>query len=184
MKLPFVGGAYAGRSLNVDAQTCINLMVDKDTSTPEGTVLVGTPGYSLLADGGTKPSLVIRGLLYPGFGTLTFAVAGNQFWQIEMASGTPVWTRRDTSAPGTTLSTSTGPVSMIHSGPVGKQILIADGAQLHYYSYSGAPTFSQVTSPSAVKPNTVAFQDGRGILDDQNNPGRFGTYRAQASVAL
>ena len=170
MKLPFVGGAYKGRSVNMDAQTCINLMVEKDATTPDGTCLVGTPGYLELTGGSGAPSLPIRQLLYPGFGTLTFAVAGDRFYEIEMATGAPVWTRRDT--PGD-ITTTTGTVSMVHSGATTKQILIADSQRLFYYVYSGAPAWSRVTAPISFKSNTVAYLDGRALMDDQNNPGRF-----------
>jgi hypothetical protein len=167
--IPFIGGAYTGRSLNANPQTCINLMVEKDSTTANGICLVGTSGYNEIVSA-TNPALNIRGLLNPGFGDLLFAVVNNRFYEIDMSTGVPVWTVRDG---GLMFSTTTGPVSMVHSGPVTKQILIADGARLHYYTYVGAPAFSQIVAPSAVAPNTVSYSDGRAVLDDQNNPGRF-----------
>lgn len=170
MKFPFIGGAYLGRSVNIDAQTCINLMVEHDASTPDGVALVNTPGYQAYSTTGDYAA-EIRGMLYPGFGDLIFAVIGNRFYELSIT--TLVWTQRNNAFPGATLTATTGPVSMVHSGPITKQILIADGTKLHFYGYNGAPTFYQITVPTALKPNTVAYQDGRAIVDHQNDSGKF-----------
>jgi hypothetical protein len=45
MRIPFIGGAYEGRSKSANAQTCVNLYVEPDPTDPEGSVLVGTPGH-------------------------------------------------------------------------------------------------------------------------------------------
>jgi hypothetical protein len=47
MKIPFLGGAYEGRSPNVAPQTCINWYYE---SGKDGECLVGTPGSSLFVD--------------------------------------------------------------------------------------------------------------------------------------
>ncbi len=46
MKIPFLGGAYEGRSSNVSPSTCINLFYEKGA---DGESLVGTAGATVHA---------------------------------------------------------------------------------------------------------------------------------------
>ncbi len=51
MKIPFVGGAYQGRSTNLDAQICQNLypVIDQEGG-KEVISLMGTPGLTFFSD--------------------------------------------------------------------------------------------------------------------------------------
>ena len=191
MKFPFLGGAYTGRSTYANAQTCRNLMLEGDASTPDGNALVGTPGYSVqTASGG--PSALIRGMISQpdqAGGDKIWAVISNQLWLY----GAGTWTRLDNVA-GTTwaLTSTTGRVSMAYMGlgSVGSAnqnyaIAVADGVQFNYFSRVGATeTAANIATPSLV--GNVVFLDGRFIASDLNNIGRFyysdiltpGTYTA------
>ena len=51
MEIPFVGGAYASRSSNVNAQRCVNLIPATDQQSPKSTtILIGTPGITEFVD--------------------------------------------------------------------------------------------------------------------------------------
>ena len=191
MKFPFLGGAYTGRSTYANAQTCRNLMLEVDASTPDGNALVGTPGYSVqTASGG--PSALIRGMISQpdqAGGDKIWAVISNQLWLY----GAGTWARLDNVA-GTTwaLTSTTGRVSMAYmglgsSGSANQNyaVAVADGVQFNYFSRVGAAeTAANIATPSLV--GSVVFLDGRFIASDLNNIGRFyysdiltpGTYNA------
>ena len=63
MKIPFIGGGYLGRSLNIDSQRCVNLypVLDKEGGKP--LTLDGTPGLSEQFNMTTEMSY--SGTLYP-----------------------------------------------------------------------------------------------------------------------
>lgn len=88
MEFPFVGGAYLSRSLNLDAQRCVNLFPVLGESGTAKTVhaLFGTPGLRRLA---TLPGLGgLRALYVPTVGD-AIAVRGADVYRI-----TPDWTAR------------------------------------------------------------------------------------------
>lgn len=171
MKLPFIGGAYAGRSKNANAQTCKNLFVEPDPSEPEGSLLVGTPGYTDMAATGGFATGQVRALHYPGYGGLIYAVVGNRFYSYNLS--TNAFTRLDTLGPAGTLAASTGPVSMASSGDATGFIVVADGDSVYVYDPSGGGSWTALANPSAAYTATVL--DGRLILDDagSGNSGRF-----------
>lgn len=80
MQIPFVGGAYQSRSLNLDAQRCINLypVLGESGNAKSVRALFGTPGLRrlvVLAGGG------IRGLYRPSKGD-AIAVAGQNVYRL------------------------------------------------------------------------------------------------------
>ena len=174
MKFPFIGGAYTGRSLNADAQTCRNLMVEADPTTPDGTTLVNTPGYEEGSNNGGSPHTTgqVRGMLWPyPNSALMMAVVGNRLYQYSSAT----WTRVD-AAPWSMTST-TGPVSMAYmglgSGAYGSTnfaLAVADGAKFNIYQWV-AGTITNIATPTSV--GNVVFMDGRFIASDLDNAGRF-----------
>jgi hypothetical protein len=140
MKTPFLGGTYEARSLNLNAQRCINLypeIVDtKDGKEVAG--FFGTPGLDELV----QPAIAeVRGMceLTP----FMYAVIGNTLYEISTGY---VATARGT------LLTSNGIVSMDDNG---LQVAIADGSYFYIYTIATA-TLTQVGSVNA---NTVAFID-------------------------
>lgn len=178
MKFPFLGGAYTGRSTYANAQTCRNLMLEGDASTPDGNALVGTPGYSVQTASGTYAA-EIRGMISQpdqAGGDKIWAVIGNRLYLY----GAGTWARLDNVA-GTTwaLTSTTGRVSMAYMGlgSAGSAnqnyaIAVADGVQFNYFSRVGAAeTAANIATPSLV--GNVVFLDGRFIASDLNNIGRF-----------
>ena len=180
MKFPFLGGAYTGRSTYANAQTCRNLMLEGDASTPDGNALVGTPGYSVYAATGTYAA-EIRGMItFPDprntDGDKIFAVIGNRLY-VYVSAG---WVRKDNVAGSTwSMATTTGRVSMAYMGlgtSVGivqdYAIAIADGDKFNYYSVVGVTqTAALIATPAKV--SNVVFLDGRFIANDLSNVGRF-----------
>ena len=176
MKFPFLGGAYRGRSLNVDAQTCINLMLEGDDKTPGGGALVNTPGYSEDSNNGGAPHTtgIVRGMLWPYPNTnIMVAVVGNRLYTY---SGT-TWTRVDNLDPGWGMSSTTGPVSMAYmglgAGPYGSTnfaVAIADGTNFNIYQWVSGQ-IDAIATPANV--GNVVFMDGRFIASDLANTGRF-----------
>lgn len=121
MKLPFVGQAYTARSLNVDAQRCVNLYPEVDQTGKEVIALYGTPGLDLLATIGNGP---IRGVRRSG--SYIYVVSGAEVYRV----GTD-WIGVLIG----TLTTSSGPVSMqanrtrmvLVDGTLGYTILLSTG---------------------------------------------------------
>lgn len=142
MKLPFLGGAYEGRSPNVSPQTCINWYYEKGK---DGESLVGTPGSTLFVDLGVGE--VRGGIQYSG---LAYFVMGNTLYEVNAAGAA---TSRGT------LNTSSGKVSMAHNGvrtAANQQIFIADGTQRYIYDN----TTSTLTGYTDYAATTVTFIDG------------------------
>lgn len=80
MQIPFVGGAYQSRSLNLDAQRCINLypVLGESGAAKSVRALFGTPGLRRLA---TLTGGGIRGLWRPSKGD-GIAVAGKNVYRV------------------------------------------------------------------------------------------------------
>jgi hypothetical protein len=80
MQIPFVGGAYQSRSLNLDAQRCINLypVLGESGNAKSVRALFGTPGLRRLA---TLAGGAIRGLWRPSKGD-AIAIAGQNVYRL------------------------------------------------------------------------------------------------------
>lgn len=102
MKSNFLGAAYKLRSLPLAAQTCVNLYLEPDESTPGEGAFYNTPGTPLLA---TLDTLGCRGLHVAG-GVL-WAVYGDTLYSINTS-----WTATVVG----TLPNSTGHVAIIDNG--------------------------------------------------------------------
>lgn len=166
MKWPFLGGAYTGRSLNANASTCVNFFIEP-ASKGQDAMLVPTPGYSLLSTSNVGTALAIRGILYPGSGNLVYCVQGNRLVSFNVV--TLAWTMLATF----NMTTTTGPVSMAINTLVASagSITICDGVKVHTYNTVGG--WIDQTALVGVISNTVAFLDGRFVVDDQTAPGQF-----------
>ena len=161
MIIPFLGGAYEGRSSNVSPETCINLFYEKATS---GESLVGTAGSTVFTAGTSTTVGEVRGGI--AYNNLAYFVIGNTFWEIN-AGG--VATSRGT------LNTSTGRVSLAHNGvrtSGNQQIMIVDGIDGWYYNNSTS-TLTQITDTDFVAATTVTFIDGYFVYNENTGSGRF-----------
>lgn len=168
MRFPgFIGPAYLARSLNIDAQRCVNLYLELDElgtgNEHEPAALVGTPGLDLLL---TLPTSPVRGIYMSTTGTL-YAVAGNTLYSITDSSDT--WS----STVVGTLLTSTGTVSMSDNS---LHLFLVDGTN-GYYSALGSTTLTQVTDPLWEGANQVIIADGFFIF---NVPNSFEFYFSQS----
>jgi len=150
LELPFIGGAYTGRSTNLNAQVCQNLYMEIDQTGAKSIIaLVGTPGTTPWADVGSAVEVrgfhVSRGYLY--------VVAGNTVY------------RYDTSVVRTsigTIGTSTGWVDMTSDAGY---LAIFDGTG--GWTFDGA-TFAAITDVDLPTPSGATYQDGYHIVGRAN----------------
>ena len=151
MKLPFLGGAYTGRSSNVSPETCMNLFYEKGTS---GEALVGSPGAVEFCDLGSGE---VRGAIE--YNSLAWFVRGNTLYSVNAAG---------TATSRGTLNTSSGRVSMAHNGVrtgANQQIFIADGVQRYIYDNST----STLTGYTDYAASQVVFIDGYFLFTITNS---------------
>lgn len=161
MQIPFLGGAYEGRSSNVSPETCINLFYEKGIS---GESLVGTAGATVLTAGSATKTEVVRGGI--AYNNLAYFVIGNTLYEINSA-GTP--TSRGT------LLTGSGRVSMAHNGVRtggNQQIMIADGANGYIYDNTTS-TLTAISDDDFTSAKTVAFLDGYFAYNEDGNSDKF-----------
>jgi len=145
MRLPLVGGAYKGRSVDASPEDCINLFVD--ISGEKGS-LVNVPGSVEFAQ---LPEGEVRGL--HRFGSHVYAVCGTNLYKVA-SNGSYV----DLGSIGS----SSGQVRMADNSPVaGNQIAIADGGALKIYDGSTGT----ITTTSSVNTDSVVFLDGYFIFN-------------------
>lgn len=151
------GTGVAGKSLAVTSQRRLNcyyeLRVDGDKT---NIAIYGTPGETLFAVIGVLP---IRGAW--SVGNVAYVVQAGLLYSLTLGG---VQTNVGT------LTTSSGPVSIIDNGT---QLLIVDG--FNGYTYTIATnTFAKIAS--ANFPNgasTAAFQDGFFFVDNPNTVGQW-----------
>jgi hypothetical protein len=157
MKIPFLGGAYEGRSSNVSPETCINLFYEKGVS---GEALVGTAGSTVLTSGSATKVDVVRGGI--AYNNLAYFVIGNTLYEINSAGSA---TSRGT------LNTGAGRVSMAHNGTrtgANQQIMIVDGANGYIYDNTTS-TLTAISDTDFTSAKTVAFVDGYFIYNEDGN---------------
>jgi len=165
MRYAIVGGAYSGRSENLDTQECYNAFIEVDPKERQKPVaLVGRPGlgsYQALTAGEA------RGNHYYVAAGKRFAVIGNTLWEYD---GTNATNRG-------TLSTSSGQVSIADNGVTpggGNQLMIVDGAEGYILNVS-TNVFTVISAADADfpdSPTTVTFQDGYFLVSVADT-GRF-----------
>lgn len=149
---PFIGGAYRARSLNFDAQRCVNLYVEVSESggSKSPAMLIGTPGrepWGISLAGG-----VARGL-YRFSDTLAVAVIGTNVYTItNLGPAGPV-------ALIGVIASGTTPVGMADNGSV---IMLVTGAT-GYFIDPVAGTVTGVLDPDFVAGPSVDFLAGRFV---------------------
>lgn len=146
MKIPFVGPAYAARSLNADAQRAVNCFVEMDNASPRAPVaMYGTPG---LVSRVTLGSAVVRGMIRQG--DYVYAVSGNTVYRIDSAySATSLGT----------ISSSGGRVGLASNGI---ETLIVDGFSGWIANGTTLTEIADADFPFGVTQAT--FQDGFFIV--------------------
>lgn len=163
IRIPLIGGAYAGRTPVIDTQTMINYYVEGDATDARGArYAVPTPGITLYGSFGSGAARAVY--YYEGYGLL--AVIGDTLYHITSNSAA--------TALGT-LATSTGRVQMVDNGFAnGHQVLLCDSLGNGYVFDSTAGTVTQLTNATNGWPNggvgTISWQDGYGLLT-QNGTG-------------
>lgn len=145
----FCAPTYQERSLNFDAQRCVNLypvpgvQALGEQGSKTASMLVGSPGLTLFTNVGVSP---IRGML--SVGTLLFVASGNQAYSIQ--------TNGIVTAIGT-LNTTSGVVSIIYNNNF--EVAFADGVNLYVYNYR-TNTFTIIPSANLVgSPTWLSFLD-------------------------
>lgn len=141
MKLPLIGGAYAGRSKNLNTQVCRNFYIGVDPKDSFPISLIGTPGSTLKWTIGNGP---IRGSYHTD--TDVYHVSGWKLYKNQVHVGT--------------LASLQTRVSMAYNGTT---LMMVDGQ--NGYTYDG--TFTTITDPDfPASPSFMAFQDGYFLVVD------------------
>lgn len=149
MRIPFLGGSGAGRSVSVNATRTVNLYATLDPEGKNQIALYGTPGLVAFA---SMTAGAGRGLLEADNGRC-FAVVGSTFYEISSAG---VATSRGT------LTTSTGMVSMAENGV---HVCIVDGTKGYRFTLA-TNVFETITDPDFPVASRVSFADGYFLLNE------------------
>ena len=147
MEIPFVGSAYRSRSLNVNAQRCVNLYPEIDETGKKVLVLYGTPGLTTQFQINTFPS---RGMLQAGENL--YIVVKDKLYSVSK-----IWVITELG----TIDTSAGRVSMAYSGT---QLMLVDGTNGYVYTEETG-VFAQITDGDFPGANVVQFIDGFFIFN-------------------
>lgn len=168
MEIPFVGGAYTGRSSNLNAQVCQNLFPVVDNQQGKKVMaLYGTPGLTRIC---TPANGEVRGVL--NVSDYFYAVIGSATYKVTMAGASTLMTGA--------LLTASGPVWMEHNGT---QVMICDGT--YGYILSGT-TVTQIADEDFPEASSLTYQDGYFIISRKAS-GQFmisGSYDGTAWDAL
>lgn len=157
MQFPFVGGTYRARSLNFDAQRCINLYAEQSGSGTSKSIaaLLGTPGLAawLTVAGGS-----IRGAMRFS-ATKAIVVAGANVYTVTNGA---VATFIGTISAGTT------PVSMASNGTI---VMLVAGATGYFIDPVGG-VVTTITDSSFQGADRVDFLDGYFVFNKRGT-GQF-----------
>jgi len=152
MRFPFIGQTYSSRSLNANAQKCVNLFPEIEKGGKNVAVLYGTPGLELFVQ--LAGEAIRRGKML-ALGDFFYAVAHDKLYKVN-AIGTAIVLG--------TLNTTSGSVSMAHNGT---QIIVVDGDYGYIYN-TGTEVFAEITDPDFPGADTVTFMDGYFIFNKPN----------------
>jgi len=157
MEIPFVGGAYLGRSSNINAQVCQNFYVEVDKQggkTPAA--LVPTPGMLLWCETGTVAE--VRGLR--SWKDYLYAVVGSKLYKINKAG---------TATDIGNLRTDEGKV-WIEGGTT--HLCLTDG-RYGYYRTESATALEMITDENFPNPSSLSYQDGFFIVTEAGTDAFF-----------
>ena len=145
----FIGGAYEARSVNFDAQKCVNLYLEPSGSgtSKSQAMLIGTPGMRL-RDNSTAAGKVARGL-HKFNDTTAIRVVGGVVSKLTLPSTEVVIgniVERDT---------------LVAMADNGTTIMLVTGFAEGYFIDPVAETVTQITSTDFVGATGVGFMAGR-----------------------
>ena len=146
MEIPFVGGAYEGRSKSLNAQQSINLFPVIDSQEAKAVVaMYGTPGTTEFSD--TSTASGIRGMHV--MGDYLYAVVNSSVFRIN-SSGTATSLG--------VITTTSGHVGLANNGG---QMLIVDGTMFgHIVTSGGSGTLADITDEDFPSSIDCVFYDG------------------------
>jgi len=148
LKIPFIGGAYEGKSSNLNAQTCVNLYPVYDNEEGKNVrALYGTPGMKQFCD--PSNASPVRNMLK--MGDYLYAVVGTSLYRVDSSGNATAMTG--------SLTTSSGPVWLSNNGT---ELMIVDPG-VEGYILSGT-TLSAISDTDFPTPSSVTFQDGYFII--------------------
>ncbi len=152
----FIGGAYRGRSVDQNPQTCVNLFPELDTKGGKNiAALYGSPGLDLFVDLGFDGG--VRGIKYAN--NFLFVVVGNKLVKIDSDG--------NFSLIGV-LATQKNPVFLESNGV---QLMIVDDEYGYIYSYDNKG-WGIITSEGFPIPSSLTYQDGYFIVTEKDT-GKF-----------
>lgn len=147
IEIPFLGGAYAGRSDSLNAQRSVNLFPVFDNNEPKSAIaMYGTPGDTTFCD--TGEVAIVRSLHV--MGQYLYAVVGDIVFEIDSDG---VATELGT------IGTATGHIGMANNGV---QLIIVDGTSTGYIVTTGL--LSTITDTDFPVATDCVFFDGYFIL--------------------
>lgn len=146
MEIPFIGGAYTGRSLNLDAQVCQNLMPVVDKEGGRILALMNTPGAKLWLESGVSGT--VRGMTV--WGDYLYFVVNNTLLKTDI--------NRNVTSISTSISSGRGKIWF--AGGV-SYLMLVDGANGWYTDGS---ILTQITDTEFPVPTSLTYQDGFFIV--------------------
>ena len=157
MEIPFIGGAYQGRSSNLNAQVCQNLFPVIDNQDGSSVLsLMGTPGLKLWCDCGIVGE--VRGLYeWKGF---LYAAIGSTLWKISNLG---------TAANVGTIGTVSGKVWMAGGT---RHLMLIDG-MAGYYREEEDTSLTTIADPDFPTASSIAYQDGYFIVTEAGTDSFF-----------
>ena len=154
MEIPFVGGAYTGKSTSANAQECVNLFPVIDNREGKVSVMLhSTPGLVLFSTLVTETtSTVNRGS--HAFGSVMYTVVEDTVYSVATDG---------TRTSKGTITTSTGNVFFADNGT---EVILVDGTNAGYLITAGS--LAAITDGDFPVAKSVTFQDGYFIITSNN----------------
>ncbi|TES88919.1 MAG: hypothetical protein E3J94_07090 [Desulfobacteraceae bacterium] len=161
MEIPFVGGAYTGRSKNLNAQVCQNYYPILDKQGGEKVIaLMGTPGLLEVYD--SSLTYRVRGVFADDKNGTIYAVFGDKIRRFNSAYSA-------TNMTGDDLGTTTGKVWIESNGI---EIMITDGAKGYIVTIASGVSAEIIDGDFPV-PSSLTFQDGYFIVTEKDTDNIF-----------
>lgn len=152
MEINFVGGAYTGRSKNLNAQVCQNYYPVLDKQGGKKVIaLMGTPGLLEVHD--FSLSYRVRGQFWDSKNNELYVAVGDKLFKVDPAYS-------ETAMTGDDLGTTTGKVWMESNGT---EIMVIDGVK-GYIITIATGVCAEITDADFPTPSSLAFQDGYFIV--------------------
>jgi len=152
VKIPFTGGAYQAKSLNLNAQTCVNWYPEFDPHNAKMPyALYPTPGCKQWYDSTLGNGNEVRGMHVVG--DYLYAVIGNSLYKLNSSASNTTITGN--------LTNSSGHVWMEDCGTY--LMIVEPGVEGHTHTI-GTATISAISDTDFPTPGSLTFQDGYFIV--------------------